>query len=91
VKLTWRSALGLIVACVALFFIARSLQSGLGQLGTYRFQVSPWRIVGAFGVFAAQGYRAEPFLITRILDKDGNLLEEVEPSAVEIISPQLLI
>jgi penicillin-binding protein 1A len=42
----------------------------------------------AFGVFAAQGYRAEPFLITRILDKDGNLLEEVEPSAVEIISPQ---
>jgi penicillin-binding protein 1A len=42
----------------------------------------------AFGVFAAQGYRAEPFLITRILDKDGNLLEEVDPSAVEIISPQ---
>jgi penicillin-binding protein 1A len=45
-------------------------------------------LTSAFGVFAAQGYRAEPFLITRIVDKDGNILEEVESSAVEIISPQ---
>jgi penicillin-binding protein 1A len=45
-------------------------------------------LTNAFGVFAAQGYRAEPFLITRIVDKDGNILEEVEPSAIEIISPQ---
>ncbi len=45
-------------------------------------------LTSAYGVFAAQGYRAEPFLITRILDKDGNILEEVEPSAVEVISPQ---
>jgi penicillin-binding protein 1A len=45
-------------------------------------------LTNAFGVFAAQGYRAEPFLITRIVDNDGNILEELEPSAVEIISPQ---
>lgn len=45
-------------------------------------------LTSAYGVFAAQGYRAEPLLITRILDKDGNILEEVEPSAVEVISPQ---
>jgi penicillin-binding protein 1A len=45
-------------------------------------------LTSAYGVFAAQGYRAEPFLITRIFDRDGNLLEEVEPSAVEVISPQ---
>jgi penicillin-binding protein 1A len=45
-------------------------------------------LTSAFGVFAAQGYRVEPFLITRILDKDGNILEEMEPSAVEVISPQ---
>jgi len=45
-------------------------------------------LTSAFGVFAAQGYRAEPFLITRIVDRDGNILEEVESSAVEIISPQ---
>lgn len=46
-------------------------------------------LTNAFGVFAAQGYRAEPFLITRIVDNDGNILEELEPSAVEIISPQI--
>ena len=45
-------------------------------------------LTNAFGVFAAQGYRAEPFLITRIVDNDGNILEESEPSAVEVISPQ---
>jgi penicillin-binding protein 1A len=45
-------------------------------------------LTSAYGVFAGQGYRAEPLLITRILDKDGNILEEVEPSAVEVISPQ---
>lgn len=45
-------------------------------------------LTNAFSVFAAQGYRAEPILITRIIDKDGNILEEVEPSALEVISPQ---
>jgi len=45
-------------------------------------------LTSAFGIFATQGYRADPFLITRILDKDGNILEEAEPSAVEVISPQ---
>ena len=45
-------------------------------------------LTSAYGVFAAQGYRAEPFLITRMLDKDGNIVEEMEPSAVEVISPQ---
>lgn len=45
-------------------------------------------LTSAFGVFAAQGYRADPLLITKILDKDGNILEEVEPSAIEVISSQ---
>lgn len=45
-------------------------------------------LTSAFGVFASQGYRAEPILITRITDKDGNILEEAEPTAVEVISPQ---
>ena len=37
---------------------------------------------------SAQGYRAEPILLTQIRDKDGKALEEVEPVAVEVISPQ---
>ncbi|MCX5906072.1 MAG: PBP1A family penicillin-binding protein [Deltaproteobacteria bacterium] len=43
-------------------------------------------MTSAFGVFAAQGYRSEPMLISRVVDKDGNILEEAEPSAVEVIS-----
>jgi penicillin-binding protein 1A len=45
-------------------------------------------LTSAFGVFAAQGYRAEPIFLTQIQDKDGNILEEVEPVAIEVISPQ---
>ncbi len=50
--------------------------------------VSLLEMTTAFGVFAAQGYRAESILITRIVDKDSNVLEEVEPSAIEVIPPQ---
>ena len=50
--------------------------------------VSLLEMTTAFGVFAAQGYRAEPILIARVVDKDGNVLEEVEPSAIEVIPPQ---
>ncbi len=50
--------------------------------------VSLLEMTTAFGVFAAQGYRAEPILITRIVDKDGRVLEEVEPSAIEVIPAQ---
>jgi penicillin-binding protein 1A len=50
--------------------------------------VSLLEMTNAFGVFAAQGYRAEPILINRIENKEGNLLEEVEPSALEVISSQ---
>jgi len=45
-------------------------------------------LTSAFGVFASQGYRAEPIFLTQIRDKDGNILEEVEPTAIEVISPQ---
>ncbi len=45
-------------------------------------------LTSAFGVFAAQGFRAEPLLITRIADRNGTILEEAEPSAIEVISPQ---
>ena len=50
--------------------------------------ISLLELTSAFGVFAAHGYRAEPTLITQICDKDGNILEETEPSAIEVISPQ---
>ena len=50
--------------------------------------VSLLELTRAFGVFAAGGYRADPVLISQIQDKDGNAVEETEPSSVEVVSPQ---
>jgi penicillin-binding protein 1A len=58
------------------------------SLGLGAANVSLLELTRAYGVFAAQGYRAEPILISRIVDKDGNILEEPDPSAVQVISPQ---
>jgi len=50
--------------------------------------VSLLELTRAFGVFASQGYRADPVLISQIQDKDGNMVEETEPSSIEVITPQ---
>ena len=50
--------------------------------------VSLLELTRAFGVFAAGGYRADPVLISQIQDRDGNVVEETEPSSVEVVSPQ---
>jgi penicillin-binding protein 1A len=42
-------------------------------------------MVGAFATFANQGLRMKPFLIERIEDRDGNLIEETRPRATDAI------
>ena len=42
-------------------------------------------MVTAFAAFANQGLRMRPFLITRIEDRDGNLIEETRPRASDAI------
>jgi penicillin-binding protein 1A len=42
-------------------------------------------MVAAFATFANQGLRMKPLLITRITDRDGNLIEEVHPQAKDAI------
>jgi penicillin-binding protein 1A len=42
-------------------------------------------MVAAFATFANQGLRMRPMLITRITDRDGNLVEEVHPQAKDAI------
>ena len=53
--------------------IARDLSISLGSSGT-----SLLEIVGAYTVFANQGYHIEPVFITKILDRDGNVIEQAE-------------
>ena len=48
--------------------------------------VSLYELVGAYGTFVNSGIHTEPFFITRIEDKNGNVLANFVPKTVEAIS-----
>ncbi|MFD0674529.1 transglycosylase domain-containing protein [Cohnella sp. GCM10027633] len=56
-------------------------------LGT--FPVSPFEMASSYAVFAAQGRKAQPIAITRILDAEGDLIYEAHPTDAQIVSPAL--
>lgn len=56
------------------------------SLGT--FEVTLIEMVSAFSTFPNKGVRIRPYLISRIEDKDGNVLEEARVESQEVISPQ---
>jgi penicillin-binding protein 1A len=49
-------------------------------LGTASFK--PIEVVSGFSVFANGGFRVEPYLITRVEDAEGNILEQANPTLV---------
>lgn len=61
----------------------RDLSLALGSSG-----VSLLEITRAYAVFANQGFMVEPIFITRVTDRNGNILEENKPRLVQAISPQ---
>jgi len=62
--------------------LAPNLSLALGSSG-----VSLLELVKAYSVFANQGQRAEPIFVTRIVDRDGIVLEEAEHRREPVISP----
>lgn len=52
------------------------------------FEVTLLELVSGFTTFPNKGVRVKPYLITRIEDKDGNVLEEHKVESEEVISPQ---
>ncbi|MHB8055092.1 MAG: penicillin-binding protein 1A [Candidatus Aminicenantales bacterium] len=56
------------------------------SLGT--FEVNLVEMVSAYGVFPNKGIRIRPYSISRVEDRDGNLLEENTLQAEEVLSPQ---
>ncbi|MFN8091457.1 MAG: PBP1A family penicillin-binding protein [Vicinamibacteria bacterium] len=42
-------------------------------------------MVGAYATFANQGLRMKPFLVERITDRDGNVVEEAAPRATDAL------
>lgn len=53
------------------------------------FEVRLIELVSAFSTFPNKGIRIPPYFITRIEDKDGNVLEEAPVESEEVISPQI--
>lgn len=53
------------------------------------FEVRMIELVSAFSTFPNKGMRITPYLITRVEDKDGNILEESAIESHEVISPQI--
>src|SRR6185369_12495690 len=52
--------------------LSRNLTLALGSSS-----VTPLELTSAYAVFASGGYRTTPYFITRVLDRDGKVLEEV--------------
>lgn len=58
----------------------RDLSMALGSSG-----VSLLELVNAYSVFNNYGYMVEPCFVTRVLDREGNLLEEFVPHKEQVI------
>ena len=56
------------------------------SLGT--FEVTLLELVSGYTAFPNGGVRVHPYLITRIEDKEGNVLEETQVESSEVVSPQ---
>jgi penicillin-binding protein 1A len=56
------------------------------SLGT--FEITLLEMVSAYSVFPDKGVRFKPYFISRIEDKDGNVLEEARVESQEVLSPQ---
>ena len=52
------------------------------------FEVTLQEMVSAFTTFPNKGVRIKPYLISRVEDKDGNVLEEARIESEEVLSPQ---
>ena len=60
--------------------LSRDLSIALGSSG-----VSLLELVNAYSVFTNSGYLVEPVFITKIIDRDGNVLEESVPTKEKAI------
>ncbi|MGE5484881.1 MAG: transglycosylase domain-containing protein [Ignavibacteriales bacterium] len=57
-------------------------------LGGVTDGVTPLDMTVAYGVFANGGVRQEPISILKVVDKNGNVLEEHKPKGTPVIKPQ---
>jgi len=52
--------------------------------------VTPWQMAGAYSVFANGGYRVKPYLISKIVDSHGRVIEQAKPLHAGSSAPRVL-
>ncbi len=87
VKVLKRIGVGRAVAYAKLMGIESELDPNLA-LALGASAVHPYEMVKAFSVFATNGDLVEPIYIKRILDREGDVLEEFEPRRKRVLSPE---
>jgi penicillin-binding protein 1A len=53
------------------------------------FEVNLLELTSAYGTFGNQGVRVEPHLVSEVLKRDGTVLESVQPSVHDAVSPEI--
>ncbi|WP_246399288.1 penicillin-binding protein 1A [Geomonas silvestris] len=48
--------------------------------------LTPLELTSAYAVFASGGYRTTPYFVTKVLDRDGRVLEEVAPPRIPVFT-----
>jgi penicillin-binding protein 1A len=66
--------------------------SGIGDhgerdcaIGLGTADIFPWEMVAGYGVWANDGRLCEPYLIERVVDRDGEVLYEHEPTCEQVL------
>jgi len=49
--------------------------------------LTPMELTNAYAVFASGGYRTTPYFVTKVLDREGNVLEEVAEPQLPVFAP----
>ena len=52
--------------------------------------VTPWQMASAYSVFANGGYRVTPYLIDKIVDSNGKVIEQAKPVVAGNGAPQVI-
>jgi penicillin-binding protein 1A len=52
------------------------------------FETTLWDMTSAYSVFSNQGLQFTPYLVSRVIDADGSVLEQNRPEAHEVANPQ---
>lgn len=52
--------------------------------------VTPWQMAGAYSIFANGGFRVEPYLVSKIVDSNGKVIQQSKPVVAGSTAPRAI-